>query len=530
MPTVAQQRVLAVAPKISGGISSFFSLLICFTILTHRRRRKLCYHRILCGISMTDALVSFFMFLSTWPMPTNADGVQWAVGNRMTCRLQAFFIQFGIASPFYNASLAIYYWLVSVRGWKEVHLHRIEWFMHVFPLTWGLTSALTGLFLDVYDSANLWCWCSPDYPAFRLSAYYIPLWVQRFICTICCVSIYLHVRQFGVKAHLQQQQKLTTAHQSPLPSKPVEEQHQSSAHSLPPPGGERMCIDECEEGQDGIDDSRDGSDSDPSDFDFHSTGCMSEEEEDDPYEGHGATSERRIVMPASFKENLRHSRYVHRQSRRLRKISRQCFWYAGAFYINYAALTVTRLIQIYDPDKIWYPLVLAAAITVPIQGLPNFLIYLRPKLLKMIRRFVARHCCVGRQYDDTPPWWYLGKVSPSPGNSLGTKGPKVEEVSSAGIVNANQAVLNDASFLSHLSLSDWKHSPKQNGETVLVVVDTAEGGQWCLESHSDQKSLTTNRESFPNVEMEMDHKDEQDLRGTVIYAPAATGEKDFFET
>ena len=37
--------------------------------------------------------------------------------------------------------------------------------------------------------------------------------------------------------------------------------------------------------------------------------------------------------------------------------------------------------------KVYYPLVLIAAITVPMQGLPNFVVYLRPKLRRVRKRY-----------------------------------------------------------------------------------------------------------------------------------------------
>ena len=44
---------------------------------------------------------------------------------------------------------------------------------------------------------------------------------------------------------------------------------------------------------------------------------------------------------------------------------------------------VTRLIQTIDDGKVYYPLLLIAAITVPVQGLPNFLVYLMPRYTKV---------------------------------------------------------------------------------------------------------------------------------------------------
>ena len=50
------------------------------------------------------------------------------------------------------------------------------------------------------------------------------------------------------------------------------------------------------------------------------------------------------------------------------------------------------MIQAFD-GTVYYPLVLVAAITVPMQGLPNFLVYLRPKIRRARRLNPNAHWC-----------------------------------------------------------------------------------------------------------------------------------------
>jgi hypothetical protein len=67
---------------------------------------------------------------------------------------------------------------------------------------------------------------------------------------------------------------------------------------------------------------------------------------------------------------------------RTKEVAIQCFLYAGAFYLNWFALTLTRLLQTIN-GKTYFPLLRGASIMTPIQGLPNFLVYLRPMLRKL---------------------------------------------------------------------------------------------------------------------------------------------------
>ena len=65
-----------------------------------------------------------------------------AIGTEATCKCQAFFIQLGFTSIFYNVSLALYYVLVVAYGWREFHIRKIRLFLHAFPVALGLGLSL----------------------------------------------------------------------------------------------------------------------------------------------------------------------------------------------------------------------------------------------------------------------------------------------------------------------------------------------------------------------------------------------------
>lgn len=195
--TQAQKIVLAVLPKISGWTSMVFSFLIVYTVLKDPKRRSKPYHRLVCGISITDFSASFWLALSTWPIPRDS-GVLWASGTTTTCNLQGFFTQAGIASSFYNCSLSIYFLLVIKCGWKESQIRKIEPCLHGVPIAWALLSASTGLGLGAFGNANLWCWVKSTNEVFRWAAFYGPLWMMIAIISIICVLILLHVRRIEI--------------------------------------------------------------------------------------------------------------------------------------------------------------------------------------------------------------------------------------------------------------------------------------------------------------------------------------------
>lgn len=72
-----------------------------------------------------------------------------------------------------------------------------------------------------------------------------------------------------------------------------------------------------------------------------------------------------------------------------KKVATQGYWYCGAFYATWFFPTVTRLIQVIS-GKTPFWLICLTAMFVPIQGLLNFVVYMRPRYKKhrRIRRCV----------------------------------------------------------------------------------------------------------------------------------------------
>ena len=226
------------------------------------------------------------------------------------------------------------------------------------------------------------------------------------IATVACISIFLHVRQYGVAAHIKQQTIVmpTPAATTTTTARIKSTHHDDSSSSRPRPEipGDLDPVndEEIDSNSDGqiVGDDEEDSDENNDASELYNLDSLDpyneDEDEDETGDEHcecdhctptagpaaemssafvsersGRPFERRMVVPQTFCKNLQHSRYVYRQSRRLREIAHQCFWYAAAFYINFAALTATRVIQLVDKDRVYYPLVLAAAICVPVQGM-----------------------------------------------------------------------------------------------------------------------------------------------------------------
>lgn len=347
-----QKVVLALLPKITGFISGIFSTYMITMILRDKNRMKRIYHRIMLGISIADLSSAIWLGLSTWPIPKGK--ALWAVGNATTCSLQGFWTQFGFICPAYNGSLSIYYLLAIRYGWKEPQFLRIEKYLHGVPILFSLVTAVTGLIMKRYASATLWCWVSPLYPKFRYIAYYGPLWLIILMVTVNAVLVFDHVRKI---------EKAAQKHS-------FEEQYSTYSSSI------QLAMPSSQQG-----------------FDPLSTSFKSNSNSGNN-EGGGASTTKISTDPVTINNNnptISSIRLWKRQQRKItvakmkrtREVANQSFLYAGTFYFSWFALTATRIISQVN-GRVYYPLLVFAVITVPMQSLPNLLVYMLPRFRKLL--------------------------------------------------------------------------------------------------------------------------------------------------
>ena len=73
-------------------------------------------------------------------------------------------------------------------------MRKIEYYLHGIPILWSVGTAVAGAFIGIYDNALLWCWISSKYDQYRWSLFYGPLWLMILLVTYNCVVIWSHVR------------------------------------------------------------------------------------------------------------------------------------------------------------------------------------------------------------------------------------------------------------------------------------------------------------------------------------------------
>jgi len=153
------------------------------------------------SMSISDCFGSFSdSVLSTWPIPRGEAYL--AAGTVQTCSAQAFFGQTAVLCTMtYNVSLATYYILVIVCGWKEIRVVKIEKYLHALPILTGLGTGFTALGMKLYNASGLWCWIgsglpnhperhNSNYEAYRLAFFYVPVWIVICFLAITMLIIY----------------------------------------------------------------------------------------------------------------------------------------------------------------------------------------------------------------------------------------------------------------------------------------------------------------------------------------------------
>jgi hypothetical protein len=117
-------------------------------------------------ISIVDSIISLNFMFSFLAIP---EGLFWgAIGNTTSCEASGFFFTLLSSQSYFNAGLALYYYLIIVRSSRQEYLNkRVEPFIHATSLLLPLCFAIWILTTDSYNPLYYnGGWCSVyEYPA-----------------------------------------------------------------------------------------------------------------------------------------------------------------------------------------------------------------------------------------------------------------------------------------------------------------------------------------------------------------------------
>ena len=144
--TTSKKKSLVWCSRIAAVLSFLGACYIVHDVYSNTKKHIKVYHQLVLGMVFFDLVTALAWSFGTLPINDEVSyEVFGAHGTDVSCRAQGFFIQLGFTSIFYNVSLAIYFYLIIARGWKETQLRKICPWFHVPPILVGLVLAFVAL-------------------------------------------------------------------------------------------------------------------------------------------------------------------------------------------------------------------------------------------------------------------------------------------------------------------------------------------------------------------------------------------------
>ena len=203
--TIAQKGALVWVSRVAAFLSFGGACYVIWSIFSNVKRQKSVYYHLLFGMAIFDIITAAAWVFATAPLPEDAYHVYGASGSQATCKAQAFFIQLGFTSIFYNVSLAIYYVMVVAYNRKESQLKAIQHYLHGFPLLLGIGLALGAI--PKYHWIDYGCHILPYSPKYNEGELWpvlvfiaVPLGFSIVAITVAMLVVYWTVNRQTARA------------------------------------------------------------------------------------------------------------------------------------------------------------------------------------------------------------------------------------------------------------------------------------------------------------------------------------------
>jgi len=147
-------------PRAMACFSLLGSCWIVVEVLTNAQKRVHIQKRLLVGMSATDIITSITYIWGVSAFPSEMPS---GLGNTTTCDVQGFLGQFTPSTAFYNFALAFYYLAMIQYKWSQRELKRIENYCHVIALVFPVVTGAICVHLKVFNPAYIHCWIY-EYP------------------------------------------------------------------------------------------------------------------------------------------------------------------------------------------------------------------------------------------------------------------------------------------------------------------------------------------------------------------------------
>jgi hypothetical protein len=153
----SQMVDVTIVQRVMGTLSLIGSMYVIQEVLRNEQKRNHTFHRLMVGLSVADALTSFFAhILSTALIPKGYQVL--AIGSVATCDVQGFISWMcACVAALYNCSLATYYLVQLKYNWINRRIKALEKWLHIVPWSVGLVYAIAALAFKSYGPYGFSC-------------------------------------------------------------------------------------------------------------------------------------------------------------------------------------------------------------------------------------------------------------------------------------------------------------------------------------------------------------------------------------
>ena len=189
--TTQQQLALDIIPRVTGAMSMLGSSFIIYEVLKNPKKRGMAFHLQMIALSIVDFLYSTAWFVYNWPAPDSG-----------SCAAIGFlFLLTGTPEAMLSAGVCVYYLFFVYFSWSEEKILRYQRVMIVFPIIWGLITAILTLAQGMINPNPVTgeCWlyspegCTYHCHLYRFVFVQIPLWISFVVGAISMCFVYCKV-------------------------------------------------------------------------------------------------------------------------------------------------------------------------------------------------------------------------------------------------------------------------------------------------------------------------------------------------
>ena len=190
-----QEVLLAVLP-VGPALLSIAASSLLLRLLLQQSKLKSTYDRIIFGMSVGDILLSTVCIFFPFLVPADSSRRLWAFGTDATCQGMATLYAISSASFWYSGCLSVYFLLlIRTRVPGGTIARKYEPWMHLLSVGWPLVAGIAGIPLGAYQEHRMGPGCSVvDNPIFGYLALAFPLLVGMVVITANNILIVRYVR------------------------------------------------------------------------------------------------------------------------------------------------------------------------------------------------------------------------------------------------------------------------------------------------------------------------------------------------